>query len=125
MHHSINAGSAQDGEPPSGAVVAAAQAAHRRAVAASVRRFSLVLLATALSSLIVVADRMVDAWTSGGLLLALLVLWLSVFGGLLLFERLCRRLAVRLMATWRDATARPGSSTVHLLHEARPGSRRR
>ena len=52
--------------------------ARRRTAIGSVRRFSYVLLATFLSMLIVVADRLVDAWSSGGLLLALAALWLAL-----------------------------------------------
>jgi len=66
---------------------------------ASVRRFYHVSLATVLSTMVVVGDRMVDAWTSGGLLLALVVLWLAVFMGLSLFSRLLERFALRVMVS--------------------------
>jgi hypothetical protein len=77
---------------------------HSRA-SASVRRFYHVLLATVISTLVVVGDRMVDAWTSGGLLLALLVLWLAVFTGLCLFSRVLERLALAVMGPRRRAPA--------------------
>ncbi len=54
---------------------------------------SAALLATLLSALIVVADRLVDAFTGGGLMLALLVLWLVLFAGLALFQHSAARLA--------------------------------
>ncbi len=65
---------------------------------AAARRLSSALLATVLSTLIVLADRVVDAWTSGGLLLALLVLWLVLFTGLQLFVGATRRLALWAVA---------------------------
>ena len=80
-------------------------ALRRRRASASVRRFYHVLLATVVSTLVVVGDRMVDAWTSGGLLLALVVLWLAVFMGLSLFSRVLERLALRVMATGTRAPA--------------------
>ena len=80
--------------------------ARHTAAAASVRRFSYVLLATVLSTVIVIADRIVDAWTSGGLLLALVVLWLAVFGGLVLFTRISARLALWITAAWRELSPR-------------------
>lgn len=79
-----------------------APVARRRVAVGSVRRFSYLLLATVLSTMIVVADRIVDAWTSGGLLLALGVLWLVIFGGLVLFAPLSARLALWFAAAWRD-----------------------
>ncbi|MBP6853421.1 MAG: hypothetical protein KA164_17610 [Rhodoferax sp.] len=72
---------------------------------ASVRRFYHVLLATVISTLVVVGDRMVDAWTSGGLLLALVVLWLAVFTSLSLFSRVLERLALAVMTPRRRAPA--------------------
>jgi len=84
----------------------ATPAGRHAAAAASVRRFSYVLLATVLSTVIVIADRMVDAWTSGGLLLSLVVLWLAVFGGLVLFTRVSARLALWITAAWGDLTLR-------------------
>ena len=80
--------------------------ARHTAAAASVRHFSYVLLATVLSTVIVIADRIVDAWTSGGLLLALVVLWLAVFGGLVLFTRISARLALWITAAWRELSPR-------------------
>jgi hypothetical protein len=72
-------------------------ALRRSRASASVRRFYHVLLATVISTLVVVGDRMVDAWTSGGLLLALVVLWLAIFAGLALFSRGLERLALWVM----------------------------
>ena len=72
---------------------------------AAARRLSSALLATVLSTLIVLADRAVDAWTSGGLLLALLVLWLVLFTGLLLFVGATRRLALWVVAAVDAAAA--------------------
>lgn len=77
----------------------------RRRASASVRRFHHVLLATVISTLVVVGDRLVDAWTSGGLLLALVVLWLAVFTGLSLFSRVLERLALAVMTPRRRAPA--------------------
>ncbi len=77
----------------------------RSRTSASVRRFYHVLLATVISTLVVVGDRMVDAWTSGGLLLALVVLWLAVFTGLSLFSRVLERLAMAVMTPGRRAPA--------------------
>jgi len=74
-------------------------ALRRRRASASVRRFYHVLLATVVSTLVVVGDRMVDAWTSGGLL------WLAVFMGLSLFSRGLERLALRVMAAGTRAPA--------------------
>jgi hypothetical protein len=90
------------GRSRAAATAAAATTPSRMHAAASVRRFSHVLLATLLSTLIVIADRMVDAWTSGGLLLALVALWLSVYLGLELFSRISGRLALWMVAAWRD-----------------------
>ena len=51
------------------------------------RRFYHVLLATVISTLVVVGDRMVDAWTSGGLMLAL-VLAIFILGFILIWTLL-------------------------------------
>ncbi len=80
-------------------------ALRRSRASASVRRFYHVLLATVISTLVVVGDRMVDAWTSGGLMLALVVLWLGVFTGLCLFSRVLERLALAVMTPRRRAPA--------------------
>ena len=77
----------------------------RSRASASVRRFYHVLLATVISTLVVVGDRLVDAWTSGGLLLALIVLWVAVFTGLSLFSRVLERLALAVMTPRRRAPA--------------------
>ncbi len=89
-----------------GVAPVAASTPARTHAAGRIRRFSQALLATLVSTLVIVADRMVDAWTSGGLLVALVVLWLSVFLGLVLFSRVSARLAVWTNAAWRDAVRR-------------------
>ena len=83
----------RQGRPGGGVGQEAASTTCRAHAAGSIRRFSQALLATLVSTLVVIADRVVDAWTSGGLLLALVVLWLAVFLGLVLFSRVSARLA--------------------------------
>ena len=97
----------------------------RRRVRASARGLSSALLATVLSALIVAADRMVDAWSGGGLALALLVLWLVVFAGLVLFARATARFSLRLARAWRawsDEAAQEHADT-QLMELARKDAR--
>ena len=56
------------------------------------------MLATVLCALIVFADRLMDAWSNSSLMVALLVLWVVVFAGLMLFGKATGNLAVRLAA---------------------------
>ena len=107
----------QRGRPPSGVGQEAVSTTCRTDAVGSIRRFSQALLATLLSTLIVIADRMVDAWTSGGMLLALVVLWLAVYVGLVLFTRVSARLAIWITAAWRDLASR----TEPLVPGAREG----
>jgi hypothetical protein len=90
------------GRPLAAVAAAATTPTFRAHAAGSIRRFAQALLATLVSTLIVIADRMVDAWTNGGLLLALVVLWLAVFLGLVLFSRVSGRLAVWAVVAWRE-----------------------
>lgn len=77
----------------------------RRVVLRTAAVLSSFLLATLLSAVILLADRLVDAWFAGGLLVAVLVLWLVLFAGLALFGRLMARLALQLAASLHAAPA--------------------
>lgn len=81
----------------------------RRSAVGMARGLSCALQATLLSALIVLADRMLDTWSNGSLLLALLVLWVALFTGLALFARATGRFAWGLLSSfhaWSERVAR-------------------
>ena len=63
-----------------------------------VRSLSVVLLAAAVSALVIFADQYVSVWTDGHLFFGWVVLWAVVFAGLALFANTARQLATRTMA---------------------------
>ncbi len=65
---------------------------------ASVRALAALLLAAIVSSVLVVADMLVDAWADGHLLLAWVSLWIVAFAGLALLAGTVRRFSEKLMA---------------------------
>jgi len=65
-----------------------------------------VLLAASLSALLVVADRLIETWTDGNLLVGWVALWTVTFAGLSFLARPLRRMASALamaLATWVEA----------------------
>ena len=80
-----------------------------------VRSLSVVLLAAAVSALVIFADQYVSVWTDGHLFFGWVVLWAVVFAGLALFANTARQLATRTMA----ALDRWSLSRAHARAEAR------
>ena len=70
------------------------------------RGLAALLLAAIVSSLLVVADRLMSNIDEGGLLLAWVVLWGVAFVGLALFAGTARSLAVRAAASARNVAKR-------------------
>lgn len=70
------------------------------------RGLSALLLAAIVSSMLVVADKLVSTTDEGGLLMAWVVLWGVAFFGLALFAGTARSLAVRVVAAGRAGAAR-------------------
>ena len=58
-----------------------------------------VLSASVFAALLAVADQVIDSWADGHMLLAWVMLWLSIFGGLALLTRPMRR-ASTASALW-------------------------
>lgn len=63
-----------------------------------VRSLSVMLLAAAVSALVIFADQYVSVWTDGHLFFGWVVLWAVVFAGLALFANTARQLATGAMA---------------------------
>ncbi|MBX3608952.1 MAG: hypothetical protein KF871_03575 [Hydrogenophaga sp.] len=59
------------------------------------RRLSALLLAAAVATLVVIADQVIDSWADGHLMLAWVMLWALIFGGIALFADSARRVARR------------------------------
>lgn len=70
------------------------------------RGLAALLLAAIVSSLLVVADRLMATSEEGGLLVAWVVLWGVAFVGLAFFAGTARTLAVRLVEATRAASSR-------------------
>ncbi|MDM0067159.1 hypothetical protein [Variovorax sp. J31P207] len=70
------------------------------------RGLAALLLAAIVSSLLVVADRLVSITQEGGLMVAWLVLWAVAFIGLAFFAGTARSLAVRAIAAARNVAKR-------------------
>ncbi|MDM0034982.1 hypothetical protein QTI33_22805 [Variovorax sp. J22P271] len=70
------------------------------------RGLAALLLAAIVSSLLVVADRLVSITQEGGLMVAWLVLWAVAFIGLAFFAGTARSLAVRAIAAGRNVAQR-------------------
>ena len=70
------------------------------------RGLAALLLAAIVSSLLVVADRLVSITQEGGLMVAWLVLWAVAFIGLAFFAGTARTLAVRVVAAGRSVAKR-------------------
>lgn len=62
------------------------------------------LSASAFAALLAVADQVIDSWADGHMLLAWVMLWLSIFGGLALLTRPMRR-ASTASALWLQIRA--------------------
>lgn len=106
---------------PRDPAIAAPSPARRSTMAGLARGLSSAMLATVLSVLIVVADRLVDAWSQGSLALAVLVLWLVVFVGLALFARATAYLALNIsrgVYAWSERTANEHADR-ELMHLSR------
>jgi len=80
-----------------------------------VRSLSVMLLAAAVSALVVFADQYVGVWTDGHLFFGWVVLWAVVFAGLALFAGTARRLAARTM----EVLDHWSQSMAHARAEAR------
>ncbi len=61
------------------------------------RGLATLLLAAVVAALVVVADRVIDTWADGHLLLAWVMLWAVVFAGSALFAGTARRVAIRTL----------------------------
>lgn len=61
------------------------------------RSLAALLLAAAVSALVVLADQLIDAWADGHLFLGWVALWVVIFAGSALFAGTARRLARRTM----------------------------
>jgi hypothetical protein len=70
------------------------------------RGLAALLLAAIVSSLLVVADKLVSNLNDGGLLAAWLVMWGVAFAGLAFFAGTARRLAARVTLGWRAYSRR-------------------
>ncbi|WP_076997597.1 hypothetical protein [Variovorax sp. KK3] len=70
------------------------------------RGLAALLLAAIVSSLLVVADKVMSTWSEGGLLVAWLVLWGVAFAALAFFAGTARGLAVRAVTATRNAARR-------------------
>lgn len=73
-----------------------------------VRGLSVMLLAAAVSTLVVFADQYVGVWTDGHLFFGWVVLWAVVFAGMALFAGTARALATRTLGTldaWSQSLA--------------------
>jgi hypothetical protein len=82
---------------------------HIRAVRRSfdgARGLAALLLAAIVSSLLVVADKLMSTWNEGGLLVAWLVLWGVAFAAIAFFAGTARNLAVRAISAARAAARR-------------------
>jgi hypothetical protein len=70
------------------------------------RGLAALLLAAIVSSLLVVADKLMSTWNEGGLLVAWLVLWGVAFTAIAFFAGTARSLAVRALSAMRAAARR-------------------
>lgn len=70
------------------------------------RGLAALLLAAIVSSLLVVADKLMSTWSEGGLLVAWLVLWGVAFAALAFFAGTARSLAVRAVSAARNVARR-------------------
>ena len=80
-----------------------------------VRGLTVLLLAAAVSALVILADQYVGVWTDGHLFFGWVVLWAVVFAGMALFANTARKLAAKTLATL-DGWSR---SMAHARAEAR------
>ncbi|AOW11709.1 hypothetical protein LPB72_19665 [Hydrogenophaga crassostreae] len=80
-----------------------------------VRSLTVMLLAAAVSALVVFADQYVGVWTDGHLFFGWVILWAVVFAGLALFAGTARNLAARTM----NLLDRWSQSMAHARAEAR------
>lgn len=88
------------------------------ASAGSSRRFdgtkglSFMLLAAIVSSLVVVADQLVETWANGHLMLAWIALWVVCFTAMAIFSGAARKLAIASIASftaWSEKNAQKRS----------------
>ena len=70
------------------------------------RGLSALLLAAIVSSMLVVADKLMSSWKEGGLLFAWLVLWIVAFAALALFAGTARSLAARTLVALKVSASR-------------------
>ena len=73
-----------------------------------VRSLSVMLVAAAVSTLVMLADEYMSVWTDGHLFFGWVVLWAMVFAGLALFAGTARTLATRafgVLDTWSQSLA--------------------
>ena len=78
----------------------------------SAKGLSAMLLAAMVSSLVVVADQLMDTWADGHLMVAWAALWLVGFAALAVFAGAARKLAVtavRALDGWSQRIARARS----------------
>lgn len=86
--------------------------------------FSL-LLATVLSLMVVLADRLVYLWSDGQLVVAIVVLWGVLFAGLALLSGIVQRWSERLAALFHGVSQRVAQAQLEtrLLEQARQDPR--
>lgn len=73
-----------------------------------VRGLAILLLAAAVATLVVMADRLITTWVDGDLFLAWVLMWVVVFAGLALFASSARNLAqgvMRSLDSWSRSLA--------------------
>jgi hypothetical protein len=76
--------------------------------AESARSLAVMLLAAVVAAMVVLADRLINTWADGHLLLAWVFLWVVVFAGMALFAGTARTIAARTLVSldgWSQAVA--------------------
>lgn len=82
----------------------------RRVRLFTARALSSLVLATALALMVVLADRLVYVWSDGHLVVAIVVLWLVLFTGLVLLSGAVRRWSYQVVGLCRQASERVAQS---------------
>ena len=80
----------------------------------STKSLSTMLLAAMVSSLLVVADQLIDTWADGHLMVAWIALWLVGFAAVAVFAGAARKVAltvVRALDAWSQRLAQRRSDT--------------
>lgn len=94
----LNSLSRTHGHGHTGATKSTHSNGHRAPSRAGVRGLTVMLLAAAVSALVMLADQYVGAWTDEHLLFGWVMLWAVVFASLALFANTARSLANRMLS---------------------------